>query len=79
MSVLWKWRKRLQIGRAIFKKIDMLVSVAKEKYNITYVNGTTYDGDNEMPFSWYKRIGFVKVKDLFLIEGKAEDIINKIK
>ena len=59
--------------------LKTLVSVAKEKYNITYVNGTTYDGDNEMPFSWYKRIGFVKVKDLFLIEGKPEDIINKIK
>ena len=48
------------------KLLKTLVETAKQKYNITCVNGTTYNGENKMPYSWYKRIGFKKVEDLFL-------------
>ena len=58
--------------------LKTLITTAKEKYNITMVNGTTYNGENKMPYSWYKRIGFNKVEDLFLIEGKPINILNKI-
>ena len=60
------------------KLLKTLVKTAKQKYDITCVNGTTYNGENKMPFSWYERIGFNKVEDLFLIEGNAEDIINNL-
>ena len=60
------------------KLLRTLVETAKQKYNITCVNGTTYNGENKMPFSWYERIGFKKVEDLFLIEGNPNDIIEKI-
>ncbi len=61
------------------KLLKTLVETAKQKYNITCVNGTTYNGENKMPYSWYERIGFKKVEDLFLIESNPNDIINKIK
>ena len=32
-----------------------------------------------MPYSWYERIGFKKVEDLFLIESNPDDIIKNIK
>jgi hypothetical protein len=32
-----------------------------------------------MPYSWYERIGFKKVEDLFLIEGDPDDIFKNIK
>ena len=60
------------------KLLKTLVQTAKQKYDITCVNGTTYNGENKMPFSWYERIGFNKVEDLFLIKGNAEDIINNL-
>ena len=61
------------------KLLKTLVETAKQKYNITCVNGTTYNGENKMPFSWYRRIGFKKVEDLFLIESNPDEIINKLK
>ncbi len=61
------------------KLLKTLVETAKQKHYITCVNGTTYNGENKMPYSWYERIGFKKVEDLFLIESNPDDIINKIK
>ena len=61
------------------KLLKVLVETAKHKYNITCVNGTTYNGENNMPYSWYERIGFKKVEELFLIESNPEDIIESIK
>ena len=58
--------------------LKTLVATAKDKYDITMVNGTTYNGENKMPYSWYKRIGFNKVEDLFLIEGKSEKILSML-
>jgi len=58
--------------------LKTLVTTAKEKYNITMVNGTTYNGENKMAYYWYKRIGFSEVEDLFLIEANANDILDKI-
>ena len=60
------------------KLLKNLVLVAKDKYNITCVNGTTYNSENDMPYCWYKRIGFKKVEDLYLIESNPNDILNKI-
>lgn len=57
----------------------IIKNIAKYKYNITCVNGTTYNGENKMPYSWYERIGFKKVEDLLLIESNPNDIIDKIK
>jgi len=59
--------------------LKTLVQSAKERYNITVVNGTTYDGENKMPYSWYERIGFTKVGDLFLIEANANELLKNIK
>ena len=42
------------------------------------VNATTYNGENKMPYSWYQRIGFNKVEDLFLIEANADELLTKI-
>ncbi len=61
------------------KLLKSVVETAKQNYNITCVNGTTYNGANKMPYSWYERIGFKKVEDLFLIEGNPDDIIKSIK
>ena len=36
-------------------------------------------GENKMPYSWYERIEFKKVEDLFLIEGNPDEILNKLK
>ena len=59
--------------------LKTLVETAKQKYNITCVNGTTYNGENKMPYSWYERIGFKKVEELFLIESNPDDILKNIK
>lgn len=61
------------------KLLKTLIETAKLKYNIIFVNATTYNGENGMPYSWYERIGFKKVEDLFLIESNADDIIKNIK
>lgn len=75
LSVKESYRKQ-KIASKLLKK---LVETAKQKYNITCVNGTTYNGENKMPYSWYERIGFKKVEELFLIEGNPNDIIKNIK
>ncbi|MBQ8424473.1 MAG: GNAT family N-acetyltransferase [Clostridia bacterium] len=75
LSVKESYRKQ----KIASKLLKTLVETAKQKYNITCVNGTTYNGENKMPYSWYERIGFRKVEDLFLIESNPNDIINKIK
>ena len=74
LSVKEKYRNQ----KIATKLLKILVETAKEKYNITCVNGTTYDGENKMPYSWYERIGFKKVEDLFLIESNPEDIIKNL-
>lgn len=75
LSVKESYRKQ-KIASQLLKT---LVETAKQKYNITCVNGTTYNGENKMPYSWYERIGFKKVEDLFLIESHPDDIIKSIK
>lgn len=58
--------------------LKTLVQQAKQRYNITVVNGTTYDGENKMPYSWYQRIGFTKVGDLFSIEANANELLKNL-
>ena len=74
LSVDEKYRKQ----KVATKLLKRLVLTAKEKYNITTVNGTTYNSQNEMPYSWYKRIGFSKVNDLYLVEANPDDILKNI-
>ncbi len=65
--------------QGVAKKLLLtLLKKAKRAYKVTCVNGATYLGENNMPFSWYERIGFEKVDDLFLIQGKTDDIISKL-
>lgn len=59
--------------------LTTLIQTAKKKYNITMVNGSTYLGENKMPFAWYQKIGFKKLDELFLIEGDANVVLNKLK
>lgn len=75
LSVKESYRKQ----KIASKLLKTLVEAAKQKYNITCVNGTTYNGENKMPYSWYERIGFKKVEDLFLIESNPDDILRNIK
>jgi len=75
LSVKKEYRKQ-GIARNLLAN---LIATAKDKYSITRVNGTTYNGVSEMPFSWYKRIGFKKVEELFLIEGDSSEILNGLK
>ena len=74
ISVKEEYRKQ-KIATSLLKT---LIQKAKDKYNVTCANGTTYLGENDMPFSWYKRIGFKKVDDLFLIEGKTDEVLNNL-
>lgn len=66
------------IAKALMLK---LVETAKEKYNITNVMGEPYLDKNTpwIPFDWYKKIGFSKIEDLFLMEGETDKIISKLK
>ena len=75
LSVKENYRKQ----KIASKLLKTLVETAKQKYNITCVNGTTYNGENKMPYSWYERIGFKKVEDLFLIESNPDDVLRNIK
>lgn len=56
------------------KLISKVFETAIKKYNITKVEGTTYEDENGAPFKIYKKIGFKKVTDLFLIECDAEKL-----
>lgn len=66
---------RQNIGKNLFLK---LVSTAKDKYNVNTINGVTYLGKNDMPYSWYDRIGFKRVDDLFLVAGNAKTILKSM-
>jgi len=74
LAVVEEYRKQ----KIATKLLKTLVSNAKDKYNIIMVNGTTYNGLNGMPYSWYERIGFNKVEDLFLIEANADELLAKM-
>jgi len=58
--------------------LKTLLQTAKNKYAVTCVNGTTYNGENEMPYSWYKRLKFEKISDLFLICGDVDQVLKRL-
>ena len=62
-------------GGTAYNLISRVFKTAYLKYNVTKVEGTTYEDENGAPFKIYKRLGFKKVEDLFLIEIDA----NKFK
>ena len=63
-----------KFGTAL-KLITQVFDVAIKKYNVSKVEGTTYEDENGAPFKIYKKIGFKRIDDLFLIECD----INKVK
>jgi len=75
LSVKKEYRKQGVATKLLVK----LLQTAKEKYDITCINGETYNGKNGMPFSWYERIGFEKVEDLFPITGKTDTLLKNLK
>lgn len=86
----WAKGNQLMIGEISVKEefrkqgiaknlLKTLISSAKKKYDITNVNGETYLGEGGMPYSWYERIEFKKVDELFLIEGKTDEVLDKLK
>ncbi len=56
-----------------------LVTIAKKNYKVVSVNGTTYIDKNGMPYSWYDKINFKKVDELFVIEIGASELIKNLK
>ena len=75
LSVKEEFRKQ-GVGKQLLKT---LVENAKLKYNVEFVNGATYNGECGMPYSWYERINFKKVEDLFLIQGTTDNILKSLK
>lgn len=65
--------KHRKYGTAL-KLISKVFEIAIEKYNISKVEGTTYEDETGAPFKLYKRIGFKKIDDLFLIECDVDKI-----
>lgn len=56
------------------KLISKVLAAATKKYNITKIEGTTYEDETGAPFKIYKRLGFKKIDDLFLIECDASKL-----
>ena len=54
--------------------IKQVFNVAINKYHITKIEGVTYEDKNGAPFKIYKRMGFKRIKDLFLIECNVSKI-----
>lgn len=63
------------IGKILLKRH---LEEAIEKYGIESVE-TSAALKTEFPLSWYKRIGFQPITKAVYIEGKAEEILKKIK
>ena len=70
ISVDPKFRK---FGTAL-KLISQVFNVAIKKYNISKIEGTTYEDENGAPFKIYRKIGFKKIDDLFLIECDVDKV-----
>ena len=62
-------------GGTAIKLISKVFETAIKKYGVVKVEGTTYEDENGAPFKIYKKLGFTKIQDLFLIECEA----NKFK
>lgn len=62
-----------KFGTAL-KLITQVFDVAIKKYNVSKVEGTTYEDENGAPFKIYKKIGFKRIDDLFLIECDIDKV-----
>lgn len=63
-------------GGTALKLISKVFETAIKRYNVTKIEGATYEDEKGMPFKIYKRLGFKKIDDLFLIEGDANKFKN---
>lgn len=58
-------------GGTAIKLISKVFETAIKKYNVSKVEGTTYEDENGAPYKIYRKLGFKKIKNLFLIECDA--------
>lgn len=58
------------------KLITQVFDTAIKKYNVSKIEGATYEDETGAPFKIYKKLGFKKIEDLFLIECDAKKIKN---
>lgn len=66
-------------GKHIAK--DLFVShlkKAKELYDVKTMEFHTYGDEEEFPQCWYNRIGFKKDNELIIMNGKVDDVLNKL-
>lgn len=59
-------------GGTAIKLISKVFEIAIKKYNAIKVEGTTYEDEGGAPFKIYKKLGFKKIQELFLIECDAK-------
>lgn len=72
LFVLNKYRKEGIASLLVKKELEYAI----EKYKITDVEFLTYEDENGFPFSWYKKSGFKKDEQLFLVKASVEEIIK---
>ena len=51
---------------------------AKIKYNVNTMEFHTYGDETEFPQNWYNRIGFKKDKELVIMNGNVEEVLEKL-
>lgn len=51
---------------------------AKIKYNVNTMEFHTYGDETEFPQNWYNRIGFKKDKELVIMNGNVEEVLDKL-
>lgn len=60
------------------KLLKYLLNTSIEMYDVRMAKGETYGLDDEMPYSWYKRIGLIRGDQTYIISGNPQVIISKI-
>ncbi|MBO5033577.1 MAG: GNAT family N-acetyltransferase [Lachnospiraceae bacterium] len=66
-------------GKGVSKLILFhYLEIAIKKYNVNSIEAITFN-DREFPLSYYKKIALDKDQQLVLLEGKAQEIILKLK
>ena len=55
------------------------IGTALDKYDVKYIKAETYGANDEMPFLWYKRLGFSKEQATYLIVGDPQKVIKSFK
>lgn len=67
--------QHMHIARELYKKH---FEEAIRLHSCNVIEFHTYGNEDEYPQKWYKRIGFSKDEELIIMNGKIEEILNKI-